>query len=106
MNTAITECYSTYILHSQKSNLVFQYLSFTDTRLREWNILSLSAIHPYSNCLPILLPSSTSFRVLEAKVCYVVKQLQQVSGHLENTHTHTYGLQCHFYFNGYVVYRP
>lgn len=49
-----------FYLHAKKSNLVFWYLSLTDTQLREWNIFSLSAVHPYSNCLSVLLPSSAS----------------------------------------------
>lgn len=60
------------------------YLSFTDAWFRELNVFSLPAVHPDSNntvCLLIF----TSARVFEAKVCYVVKQLQQMPGHLENT---------------------
>lgn len=61
------------------------YLSFADARFRELNIFAFSAVHPHSHDPPVYLLSFASARVLEAKVCYVVKQLQQMPGYLENT---------------------
>lgn len=67
----------------------FKYLSFTNTRLTERHIFSLSAVHPDGNCFLAVAFSSITVCVLEAKICYVVKQLKQVSGHLI-THTQTH----------------
>lgn len=72
-------------LFQRSSVLFFHYLSFTDTWFRELNIFTLPAVHPHSHNLTVYLLSFTSARVLEAKVCYVVKQLQQMPGYLENT---------------------
>lgn len=46
----------TVVLRARKFYFGFQYLSFTDARLSEGNIFSLSTVHPYGNCLLILLP--------------------------------------------------
>lgn len=51
------------------------------------NIFTLPAVHPHSHNLTVYLLSFTSARVFETKVCYVVKQLQQMSGYLETQKT-------------------
>lgn len=71
-------------LYQRSSFSFFCYLSFTDAWLRELNVFSLPTVHPKGNNLRVCLLFFCYARVLEAKVCYVVKQLQQMPGHLEN----------------------
>lgn len=71
-------------LYQRSSFTFFRYLSFTEARFRELNVFSLPTVHPKGNNLSVCLLFFCYARVLETKVCYVVKQLQQMSGHLEN----------------------
>lgn len=98
----IKRCWCT---STNRNRILFsQYLSFADTGLRERNIFSLSTVHPYRNCLPLLPPSFGPVWVLEAKICYIVKQLQQVSGHLEkNIYVYSKDTQTIFEF-GFIGY--
>src|SRR4029434_11265867 len=67
-------------------------MSFTDTWLREGDILPRAAVHPYGNsCLPRPLPLLSA----EPQVSQVIKELRQVPSDLYTltlTHTHTHTL--------------